>query len=276
MPIDIFDTEHPAPDRVFRYPLYERWLWLVVPVVGVLALAFWGRVHGFLAAEGRRGMAVAALVVVFLLATVWVSLRAWISKVIISPVSLKARVFGQGIQRVSWVHIQAVIYKWRPLGHKLVFVGSDGARVSFRSSIRGYDQLMAFIRANAPEQVLDQLDEIFGEEIVEDEGGAEEEEGREEDQEGETPESQAPQAEAAQAEAPQPEAADEEDEEDEETPEPSVEPTAESAGESGEAPEAEAEAEAAGDGGAAAAEVEAAAPQQPAAKRRWWHWLMGE
>lgn len=164
MPIDIFDTERPAPDRVFRYPLYERFLWVVVLVVGVVAAVFFGHIREFVAAEGPRALAVLAVVVFFLFVTVWISLRAWISKVVISPVSLKARVFGQGVQRISWMHIQRVVYKWRPLGHKLIFIGSDGARVTFRSCIKGYDELIGFIRDSAPEPVVDQLEAILGEE----------------------------------------------------------------------------------------------------------------
>jgi hypothetical protein len=163
VPIDIFDTERPAPDRVFRYPVYERFLWVVAVVAAVAALVFRREVGRFLETEGTRGWAVLGVVVLFLLITIWVSLRAAISKVVISPVSLKARVFGQGIQRISWVHIQTVLYKWRPLGHKLIFVGSDGARVSFRSAIRGYEQLMGYVRESAPDPVLDQLEDIFGE-----------------------------------------------------------------------------------------------------------------
>ncbi len=173
MPIDIFDTEKAAPDRVFRYPVYERYLWLTVVVVAVAALVFLRHVQDFLAMEGTRGWAVVGVVVLFLLITIWVSLRAAISKVVISPVSLKARVFGQGVQRISWVHIQAVVYRWRPLGHKLVFIGSDGAKVSFRSAIRGYDQLIGFIRESAPGPVRDQLEDIFGEEAFPDEEGPE-------------------------------------------------------------------------------------------------------
>jgi len=164
VPIDIFDTERPAPDRVFRYPLHERWLWIVVVVVVALGVVFFGHIQEFMSAEGQRALAVLGVVVFFLLMTIWVSLRAWISKVVLSPVSLKARVFGQGVQRISWVHIQAVVYKWRPLGHKLIFIGSDGAKVTFRSSIRGYDQLLGFIRESAPPHVRDQLDDILGEE----------------------------------------------------------------------------------------------------------------
>lgn len=196
MPIDIFDTEKAAPDRVFRYPVYERYLWLTVVVVAVAVLVFLRQVRAFLDDEGSRGWAVLGVVVLFLLITIWVSLRAAISKVVISPVSLKARVFGQGIQRISWVHIQAVVYKWRPLGHKLIFIGSDGARVSFRSSIRGYDQLIAFIRESAPEPVRDQLEEIFGEEKVPEE--------EEEEPEAPAPIEEPPEEEEAPEEEPEP------------------------------------------------------------------------
>jgi len=164
VPIDIFDTERRAPDRVFRYPIYERFLWLVVLAVAVLVAVFRRHVWDFLASEGQRGLLVLGVVALFLLITVWISFRAWVSKVVISPVSLKATVFGQGVQRISWVHIQEVVYKWRPFGHKLVFIGSDGARISFRSSIQGYDELLGYIRESAPEPVRDQLEDIFGEE----------------------------------------------------------------------------------------------------------------
>ncbi len=173
VPIDIFDTDRPAPDRVFRYPLYERFMWLVAVAAGILAVVFRRHVRDFLETERQRGLVILAVAATFVLITIWVSLRAWVSKVVISPVSLKARVFGQGVQRISWVHIQRVFYKWRPLGHKLIFVGSDGAKVTIRSSINGYDELMAFIRENAPEPVLDQLDDIFGEEEPEEEADKE-------------------------------------------------------------------------------------------------------
>ncbi len=163
MPIDIFDTERPAPDRVFRYPLYERFLWVTVVATGIAAAVFFRQVRDFVAREGPRAWIVIGVVAFFLLLTIWISLRAWLSKVVISPVSLKATVFGQGVQRISWVHIQKVLYRWRPLGHKLIFIGSDGARVSFRSCIQGYEQLIAFIRESAPQHVLDQLEDIFGE-----------------------------------------------------------------------------------------------------------------
>ncbi|HPD15073.1 MAG TPA: hypothetical protein PLE19_08985 [Planctomycetota bacterium] len=189
MPIDIFDTERPAPDRVFRYPLYERFLWVTVVAAGIAVAVFFGQVRDFVRTEGPRAWIVIGVVAFFLLLTIWISLRAWLSKVVISPVSLKATVFGQGVQRISWVHIQKVIYRWRPLGHKLIFIGSDGARVSFRSCIQGYEQLLAFIRESSPEHVLDQLDAIFGE--------PEEEEEEEPEAKSPEPEEPAPTREAA-------------------------------------------------------------------------------
>ncbi len=196
MPIDIFDTEKPATDRVFRYPLYERFMWLVAVATAIATVVFARQVRDFISSEGRRAWLVLAVVAAFLLLTIWVSLRAWVSKVVLSPVSLKARVFGQGIQRIRWIHIQRVLYKWRPLGHKLIFVGSDGAKVTIRSSIKGYDELMAFIRESAPDPVLDQLDEIFGEEEPEEEPAEEPEE---------APSTEPPEP------APEPEPAEEED-----------------------------------------------------------------
>jgi len=199
VPVDIFDTNDlSATDRVFRYPLYERWLWLVVVVVGILALVFLRQLREFVANEGRRAWIVLGAVGLLLLLSVWISLRAWLSKVVLSPVSLKATVFGQGVQRISWIHIQRVLYRWRPLGHRLIFVGSDGAKVSFRSTINGYDDLMAFIRESAPDHVVEQLDEIFGEEAFEEEEGEihedeeEEEEPRHNDEAPEQPQDEEP------------------------------------------------------------------------------------
>lgn len=162
---DIFeDSSSNKPEKSFRYPLYERFLWLAVVAAGVLAIIWRRRIGDFVADDPRRGYIALAAVGFFLLVALWISLRAWASRIIISPTSIKVKVIGQGYLRISWRHIQRVIYKWRLLGHKLVFVGTDGARVSFRSSIRDYYELVDFIRANAPEHVLDQLEEIFGEE----------------------------------------------------------------------------------------------------------------
>ena len=64
--------------------------------------------------------------------------------------------------------MEEVRYRWRPLGHTLVLVGADGATVAFRSSIAKYDEMLDFIRANAPEHIVQQLDEIFGEDEFDD------------------------------------------------------------------------------------------------------------
>lgn len=262
MPVDIFDTDKPTPDRVFRYPLYERLLWLMVVVVGVLVLVFLRHIRDFVAAEGQRAWVVLGVVVFFLLTTIWISLRAWISKVVISPVSLKARAFGQGVQRISWVHIQKVRYKWRPLGHKLVFIGSDGARVSFRSCIRGYDQLLGYIRESAPQHVLDQLEDIFGEEGTQNEELPEPEEAAQ----------PAPAAGVSEAEEPE----DEEPEEaHQETPrvqpcdaEPAG-PAAPAAPEGAAAPEADAEAP-------VEDEEEGEEEERGQKQRKWWWVLLGK
>jgi len=171
---DIFfddDDRKPTPERSFRYPLYERFLWLVAVLAGIAALVGYPYIRDFVERDPRRGWAIIGVVGAFLLATIWVSLRAWMSKVIVSHTSLKMKALGQGYQRISWGHVQRVIYKWRPLGHKLIFVGSDGAKVAFRSAVSNYDLLMEFIRQNVPEQVNDQLDDIFGEEEYEEEPG---------------------------------------------------------------------------------------------------------
>ena len=163
------DDRKPTPERSFRYPLYERFLWLVAVLAGIAAFVGYSYIRDFVERDPRRGWAIIGVVGAFLLATIWISLRAWMSKVIVSHTSLKVKALWQGYQRISWSHVQRVIYKWRPLGHKLIFVGSDGAKVAFRSAISSYDLLMDFIRQNVPEQVNDQLEEIFGEEEFEEE-----------------------------------------------------------------------------------------------------------
>lgn len=177
---DIFDTDRPTPERSFRYPLYERFLWIVVVAALVAGLIGYSYIKDFVELDPARGAAALGIVGVFLVIIIMISVRAWMSRVIISPTSLKCKSFGQGYQRISWTHVQKVLYKWRPLGHKLVFVGSDGAKVSFRSAISDYDLLLSFIRENVPESVADQLDDLFGDEEEREE--AEEEEEKEEDE----------------------------------------------------------------------------------------------
>jgi hypothetical protein len=104
-----------------------------------------------------------AVIALFVLVTFWVSFRGWQSKILVTHKSIKAWYFWQGFSRISWQHIKGVYYSWRPLGHKITFEGSDGAMVSFRSSIRSYDLLMEYIRVNAPQRIVEELDEIFGE-----------------------------------------------------------------------------------------------------------------
>ena len=176
---DIFEGNTRAPEKRFRYPVYERFLWLVVIVAGVAAVFGYSHIREFVETDPLRGWVGLGIVGFFLLVIIWISVRAWASKIIISPTSIKVKVIGQGYLRISWRHVQSVVYKWRPLGHKLILIGSDGARVGFRSSISEYDIMLDFIRQNVPEHVADQLEEIFGEE--EEEEGEEQEEEEEEE-----------------------------------------------------------------------------------------------
>lgn len=163
---DIFENDRDAekitPERSFRYPFYERHLWIVVAVVGVVALVFLPRIIGFVRDEKENALTILSVAGFFVLVILWISFRALTSKVVISPSSLKSKAFCQAYQRISWAHIQKVVYKWRPLGHKLVFVGSDGAKVPVRSAVNEYDLLLSYIRENCPDPVRDQLDDLFG------------------------------------------------------------------------------------------------------------------
>jgi hypothetical protein len=184
---DIFDNNSDRAEKSFRYPFYERYLFVVAFVVLIAALVARSRLEGLLKGDPRRAIAAAAIIGLFGLFCFWISFRAWQSKVIISNTSLKGWYLLQGYERISWVNVSEVTYKWMPLGHKLVFVGSDGAKVSFRSSVTAYDELLRFIHENAPEHIVDELEEIFGEEQFEEEPEEEEEEeeGEEEEEEDE-------------------------------------------------------------------------------------------
>ncbi len=176
---DILEQTRKTPEKSFRYPLYERLLFVVPLLAGVAIVVFWGYIRAVLEEQGKRGWAALAFALFVLFIMVIISIRGWLSKIIISPTSIKAKVFGQGYIRISWHHVVKVIYKWRLLGHKLVLVGSDGATIGIRSSIRDYDTLLDYIHENVSEEVADQLEEIFGEPEEEE---IEEEEAKEETQ----------------------------------------------------------------------------------------------
>jgi len=166
---DIFELRKEKEEAfVFRYPFYERFLFVLG--LGAAGASFFLRDRIFaLFPDGTSKYAAVGIIGFFVLACFWISFRAWQSKIIASPTALKARYVGQGVERVSWDHINEVVYKWRLLGHVLVLIGSDGSRVRFRSSISGYDRLLRIIRSNAPAHILDQLDDLLGEEDEEEE-----------------------------------------------------------------------------------------------------------
>jgi len=202
---DVYDETAEGWERSYRYPLYERMLWLVSIAALVGAIVGRSELRQLMDEDRRRGLAAVAVIAFFGLLCLWISFRAWQSKVIISPTSLKGWYFMQGHERISWGNIDEVLYHWRLIGHKLTFVGTDGARVRFRSSISGYDELLSFIRANSPEHIADQLEELFGEE--------EEEEYEEEEEEIEEEEEEKEEAEDEEEEIDEEEEEEEEDEE---------------------------------------------------------------
>ncbi|MFW6107462.1 MAG: hypothetical protein ACOC8A_02105 [bacterium] len=161
---DLYDPKRDRSEKGFHYPLYERMLWLVgiAAIIGVLVAQ--DRLAELYREDKRRAAGVAVIIVLFVFACFWVSFRAWQSKIIISHRCIKAWYLFQGYARISWSNVRELDYKWVLLGHKLTLIGSDGARVTFRSSISRYDELIDHIRRNAPENIGRQLDELFGEE----------------------------------------------------------------------------------------------------------------
>ena len=185
---DLFDSAKDRWQRSYRYPIYQRHVWVVGVAVLAAAVLLRHRIREIFVSDARIGWAVVAALALVVLWCAWTTFRAWKCKILISPTAIKARLLFSGRQRISWEHMQEVVYKWRPLGHVLVFIGTDGARVVFRSSITGYDEVLDFVRDNAPEHIINQLDEIFGEEEEEDEddsGGAEESDGPHDSPDGE-------------------------------------------------------------------------------------------
>jgi hypothetical protein len=167
---DIFELRRDQEEAfVFRYPLYERFLFILGLAAAAASALGRNRIHAQFADSVQMEFAAFGLIGLFVAACFWISFRAWQSKIIASPTALKARYLGQGVERVSWDHIAGVVYKWRLLGHVLVFHGTDGSRVRFRSSISGYDSLLRIIRSNTPAHILDQLDELLGEQDDEEE-----------------------------------------------------------------------------------------------------------
>lgn len=170
---DLFDKTKDRWQRHFRYPLVLRFLWMAGILIAVAALLVaidWPRwepldkVRDAVTATPRRRYAAFGAAILAALWCVWVSFKSWATHIICSPTSIKMSVLYHGRRRISWVNIREVHYKWRLLGHTLTFFGSDGARVAFRSSINGYDSIIALLRDRVPDHINARLDELIGEE----------------------------------------------------------------------------------------------------------------
>lgn len=168
----VYDKKSDRWQRQFRYPLRQRLLFLLalLLVAGVLLAYNWDRVGDIgpilrakLKLEERPRMAYAALgaLILFTAWSFWVSFRAWMTRIIISPSSIKLHIVGHGRQRVSWEHAIEVEYKWRLFGHTLILYGSDGGSVHFRSSIRGYDELIALVHHYSSPAIKNQFEELL-------------------------------------------------------------------------------------------------------------------
>jgi len=166
---DLFDSSRDRWQKSFRYPLYLRLLWIVGVAIVVAAIVWRGRIREVIASDARIGWAVVGGIVILALGCIWASVRSWETKILISPTAIKAWYIFRGRERISWDHMEKVVCRWGLPGHTLVLIGTDGARVRVRSSISRYDELVDHIRTNAPKHIGTQLDEIFGEEVV-DEG----------------------------------------------------------------------------------------------------------
>jgi len=165
---DLFDSTRDRWQKSYRYPFYLRHMWVAGIGIVIAAIVMRHRIRETFVSDPRIGWAVAGGIALLVLWCLWTTLQAWRCKILISPTAVKARLLFSGRQRISWEHMEEVRYRWRPLGHTIVLVGADGATVAFRSSIAKYDEMLDFIRANAPEHIVQQLDEIFGEDEFDD------------------------------------------------------------------------------------------------------------
>ncbi|MBL7223916.1 MAG: hypothetical protein ISS72_08685 [Candidatus Brocadiae bacterium] len=169
---DLFDKTRDRWQKSFRHPLYLRYLWVFGLLLIAAPIVLPPYVPQLGPAYPRRVLALWVVVAVVVLWTFWTSFQAWRVKLMLSPTSIKAHYLFQGRMRISWDHMDRVIYKWRPLGHILVLVGTDGGRVTIRSSIQRYDEIIDLIRAKAPEHIVKQLDEHLGDYDDDDEDDA--------------------------------------------------------------------------------------------------------
>ena len=181
---DLFDKTKDRWQRHFRYPLVLRFFWvagILIAVAALLVAIDWPRwepldkVRDAVTATPRRRYAAFGAAILAALWCVWVSFKSWATHIICSPTSIKMSVLYHGRRRISWVNIREVHYKWRLLGHTLTFFGSDGARVAFRSSINGYNSIIALLRDRVPDHINARLDELIGEEEEEAEPAADQE-----------------------------------------------------------------------------------------------------
>lgn len=167
---DLFDNTRDRWQKSYRQPLYQRLLFLVGIAIVVAAALLQARIRELIAGDPRAGWALVGGIALVTLGCWWVSIRAWECKILISPTSLKAWYLFRGRERISWDSMDRVVCKWRLIGHTLLVFGTDGARVRLRSSLRGYDQVIGFIRAKAPQHIIDQLDEALSDEEDEERG----------------------------------------------------------------------------------------------------------
>ena len=166
---DLFDNTRDRWQRSYRYPLYLRSLWVLGLGLAAAAVVFRWRLRGIIESDPRIGWPVVAVLGLAVLWTVWKSVQGWKVKILVSPTSIKACYLGRGRERISWDSMAQIKGKWRLLGHSLTVVGTDGGEVSFRSSLKGYDEVLGFIRAKAPQHIVAQLNEFLEEDEEEDE-----------------------------------------------------------------------------------------------------------
>lgn len=193
---DTYDRKRDRWQRKFKYPLYVRLLFIVpLLLVGGLILFFTldavdnidllKRARDYLDDHDRARYAVLGVVGLISVWLLYISLRSWMAYIIVSPSSIKHHIVTHGRLRISWEHTTEIEYRRRLFGHSLVLHGSDGGMVSFRSSIKKYDDLIAIIHKNAPNDVQAQLEEFLADEEEEE---WEEDEEREDDEEENEPE----------------------------------------------------------------------------------------
>jgi len=161
---DLFDESKDRWQKSYRYPLYLRFLWVVGVGIAAAAYVLRGRLWNIVEGDPRIGWAVVAVIGLAVLWTFWKSLKAWESRIVVSPTSLKAWYLLRSRERVSWDSMDRLVGKWRLIGHTLTLFGTDGARIRMRSNISRYGEILAFIRAKAPAHIVKELDEFLSDE----------------------------------------------------------------------------------------------------------------